>query len=98
MNVRVVQMRLLNDGKPLKAFADVRVGEWLIRDWRIIQANGNRAYVSPPQISWRDPGTGEIRYKGVLTIPIEEKQQIDVAILSAFQREKEKKTDEQRST
>ena len=90
MNIHVNQMRLLNDDKPLKAFCDVQVNGWLIRDWRIIQQEGQRVYVMPPQVSWRDPDSGEIKYKGILTIPAEEKQEIDIAILYTFQREKEK--------
>ncbi len=90
MIINVLEIRLLNDEKPLKAFADAQVGTWIVRDWRIIQQNGKRAYVMAPQLSWKDPATSEIKYKTILTIPAEEKQQIDVAILSAFHREKEK--------
>jgi len=51
--------------------------------------------VSPPQVFWTDPETGEIKYKGILTIPSEQKQRIEVEILSAFQKEMEKKNGKQ---
>ena len=91
MNIRVVEIRLLNNDKPLKGFADIKMDHWIIRDFRIIKQTGGRAFVSPPQASWKDPETGEIKYKGILTIPPEQKQRIDVEILSAFQREVEKR-------
>jgi DNA-binding cell septation regulator SpoVG len=94
--IRVIEIRPLNDGRPLKAFADVQVGDWIIHDFRVIKQNGQKAFVSSPQVSWKDPESGEIRFKGILTIPPEQKQRIDVEILSAFQGEMEKRQDAKR--
>ena len=94
MEIKIIQIRLLNDGRSLKAFVDVQIGDWIIHDFRIIKQNGQRAFVSPPQVSWKDPQTGSIRFKGVLTIPPEQKQRIDVEILAAYQREMESKNEE----
>ena len=91
MDIRVIEIRPLADGRPLKAFADVRVGDWIIHDFRIIKQNGQKAFVNPPQVSWKDPVTGEIKYKGILTIPPEQKQRIDTEILHAFQKEMERR-------
>ena len=94
MNIRVIEIRPLNDGRPLRAFADVQWGDWIIHDFRVIRQDGQKAFVSPPQVSWKDPATGEIKYKGILTIPPEQKQRIEVEILSAFQKETEKRISE----
>ncbi len=91
MEIHVLEIRILSGDRPLKAFCDLRVNGWVVRDFRIIKQNGQKASVSPPQVSWRDPNTGEIKYKGILTIPPEQKQRIDVEILSAFQMELEKR-------
>lgn len=88
--VKIIELRLVPGGRPLKAFADIQVGDWIVHDFRVIKQNGQRAFVSSPQVSWKDPETGTIKYKGILTIPPEQKQRIDVEILSAFQREVEK--------
>lgn len=90
LNLRVVEIRSLNNGRPLRAFVDIEVEGWVIHDFRIIKQNGQKAFVSPPQVSWKDPETGEIRYKGILTIPPEQKQRIDTEILHAYQEEMEK--------
>ena len=96
MDVRVIEIRLMSGDRPLKAFCDVKVNDWLVHDFRIIRQNGQKAFVSPPQVSWKDPETGEIKYKGILTIPPEQKQSIDVEVLSAFQKEMEKRNGNQK--
>jgi len=88
--VEVIEIRPLNDGRSLRAFVDVQVGDWVIHDFRVIKQNGQKAFVSPPQVSWKDRETRKIHYKGILTIPSEQKQLIDAAILSAYQKEMEK--------
>jgi len=90
MQIHIIEMRLLYGDRPLRAFCDVKVNDWVICDFRVIKQNGQRAFVSPPQVSWKDPETGQIRYKGILTIPPEQKQRIEIEILAAFQREMEK--------
>lgn len=84
--VKVIEIRPLGDGRPLKAFADVQVGDWVIYDWRITKQEGQRASVSVPQTSWRDKD-GKVRYRALLSIPGELKQRIEVAILSAWEKE-----------
>ena len=93
MQIQIIEMRLLYGDRPLRAFCDVKVNDWVICDFRVIKQNGQRVFVSPPQVSWKDPETGIIKYKGVLTIPSEQKQRIDTEILHAYQMELEKKNE-----
>ncbi len=93
--IRVIQIRHLSNGRPLKGFADIQLNDWIVRDFRIVGHNGQRLSVLPPQTSWKDPKTGEIRFKGVLTIPPKQKQMIDTMILHAYQVEMEKAHDKQ---
>jgi DNA-binding cell septation regulator SpoVG len=90
MDIQVVEIRLLQGKRPLKAFADIKVKDWIIHDFRIVKQDRQRASVLPPQVSWKDPVTGAIKFKGILTIPSEQKQLIEVAILAAFQKEMKK--------
>jgi DNA-binding cell septation regulator SpoVG len=96
MNVEVIEIRLLNNGKPLKAFADIRVGNWIIRDFRVVQHNGGRAYVETPLRSWRD-SNGVIQFKNILTLPKDLKWQIESAILAEYQKAREKENEESAS-
>jgi DNA-binding cell septation regulator SpoVG len=96
MNIKVIELRLLSGSKPLKAFVDVRIDDWIVHDFRIVKQNGQKTSVLPPQVSWKDPESGEIRYKGILTIPSEQKQRIDTEVLFAFQKEMEKRDAKQK--
>jgi DNA-binding cell septation regulator SpoVG len=84
--VKVIEIRLLFDARPLKAFADVQIGDWIIYEWRIVKKDNQRAWVSVPQASWRNT-EGKVRYRALLSIPDELKQRIEVAILSAWEKE-----------
>jgi DNA-binding cell septation regulator SpoVG len=88
MKIRVVDLRTVNGGTPLRAYVGIKVDDMVISDWRIIQQPGQRAWVSYPQITWKDAG-GKVRYKSLISIPGELKQKIDIAILSAWEEEKE---------
>lgn len=84
--VKVIEIRSITDGRPLKAFADVQVNDWVIYDWRIVKHDGQRAWVSLPQVSWKDRD-GKVKYRALLSIPGELRQRIEVAILSAWEKE-----------
>ena len=84
--ITVTDFLKVNGGK-LKAFASVKVDNIIIHDFRIVQQDGQRAWVSVPQVSWKD-NQGQIKYKALLDIPGELKQRIEVAILSAWEQEK----------
>ena len=87
--IEVLDIRLLEGDRPIRGFADVRFstsdGEWTIRDWRIEKHNGQRAAVSSPVSSWRNPQTRQILFKGIITMPAELKQAIELAVLTAYQ-------------
>ncbi len=87
--IKVNDIRLIHGKPSLKAFATVQLDDWLIHDFRVIKQNGQKASVSPPQVSWKDPETGQIRFKGILTLPPELKQMIDIEILHVYQAEME---------
>jgi DNA-binding cell septation regulator SpoVG len=88
--VEVLELRLLNGGKPLKAFCDLEIGDWIVRDFRVVKQNGGRILIDVPQVTWKNQQTGELRFKGILTLPSELKQEIDVAVLRAYWMEVEK--------
>lgn len=99
--VVVQAIRLLTNSKNLRAYADIRIQpiNWLIRDWRIIKVDGQLFQVNGPQTSWRDPTSGQIRIKQILSLPDEQRQIIEACILSAYhQRVKESRNDKPETT
>ena len=87
MEIQVLDVRILPGDRPLKAFADVRLDEILIRDFRVLQSNG-RPYVKAPFQTYKNT-VGEIQFRQIIDLPVEVRSQVDTAILSAFYREKE---------
>lgn len=85
--IKVLQIKSINGNGNLKAFATVQVDDWIIHDWRIVQQPGQRAWVSVPQMAWTGED-GNKKYKALISIPGDLKQQIEVAILSAWEEEK----------
>lgn len=90
MSGKVLSIRFISGNKTLKAFADIEIFNWTIRDFRISKQDGQRISVEPPKATWKDPATGQVRFKPILLIPSEQKQMIDIAILSAYQKALEK--------
>jgi DNA-binding cell septation regulator SpoVG len=90
--VRVIEIRPICDGRPLKAFVDIQVGDWIIYEWRIIKKDGQRTWVSVPMASWKDLDH-KVRYRALLSIPDELRQRIEVAILSAWEKENADETE-----
>ncbi len=90
--MRVLELRRKpENGKPLKAFADVEIQSGIvIREFRIIQESNKRPWVACPQLSWKDPDSGQIKYKTIVTFPDRLKGEIDMLILNAWMREREK--------
>ena len=84
--IEIIEIKPLLNGGPVRAYVTVKVGDWTIFDWRVIQRDGERILVSVPQTSWRNR-EGQVRYRALLTIPGELKQRIEVAILSAWEKE-----------
>ena len=87
--VKVVEIRKPRKPGPLRAFVDVRLGNLLVRDFRVIQDNGGRPYVKLPFCTYKNE-SGELCFRQIIDLPDEVRGQVDTAILSAFYREKEK--------
>jgi hypothetical protein len=89
--VEVIEIRRTRKPGPLLAFADLRVGSLLVRDFRVMQENGSKPYVKAPFTTYKDK-TGQLRFRQIIDLPNEVRGQVDNAILNAFfQREMEKR-------
>lgn len=88
--IEVLQIKLLSGVRHLKAFADLRIGDWVVRDFRIIRENGGRILIDVPQSSWMNKETRRLQFKAILTLPSELKQEVDMAVLQAYKMAVEK--------
>ena len=86
--VRVIEIRPTRKSGPLRAFVDVKVGDLLVRDFRVMQDYAGRPYVRAPFNTYKN-ATGELCFRQIVDLPDEVRGRVDTAILSAFYREKE---------
>lgn len=92
--IEVTEIRLMSPGKPLKAFIDVRIGDFLIRDFRIVQEAGKRPHVKAPFTTYKNP-KGQLNFRPIIILPDEVRGEVDLTLLNAFQREMEKRNSDQ---
>lgn len=94
MNVEVVEVRRTWKPGSLRAFADVKIGNMMVTDFRIFQEDGGRARVEVPMAIWRDTKTRALRFKPVITFPDDLMGRIQTEILSCYHRAMEQKQDD----
>jgi DNA-binding cell septation regulator SpoVG len=83
--VEVTNIRAVPGGTGnLRAYASVKIGPLVIHDCRLIQQNGQRAWVSPPQSSWKT-SSGETKYKPLIEWPDHWKDAIRDAVLAGYE-------------
>ena len=77
-----LEIRTLQNAGNLRAFVTLKIGPLEIKDFRIVQQDGQRAYVSPPQAEYsRD---GKKQFNPLLKYPPEWKEQIETAVFAAW--------------
>lgn len=90
----IEQMRILDKTKYqtcVKAFIDIRLSNgMLIRDCRIIEKD-DKAWMNLPVSYWTDPETGEIRYKRLIKMPLEQREAVEVSVMESWKRLQEKR-------
>lgn len=94
--MKILSIRNRTDGRTLKALCDIELDDGItVRDLRILQHPGERVFVVGPQASWKDPDTGQIKYKTLITFPNQLKQEVEMLLLSEWKRELEKQNGKQ---
>ena len=83
LEIEILDLRVIESGKSLKAFADVRLGDIVIRDFRIVKENGKRPHVKVPFSTYKDQ-EGRIKFRPILILPDKLRGEIDLAILNAY--------------
>jgi DNA-binding cell septation regulator SpoVG len=89
--IEVLEIRLIADKRYVKAFADIRAGDFIITDFRIMQnLLDKHLYVRAPSVAYKDDA-GQLKFKPILKVPDDQLwSEIVHAILTAYhQREKE---------
>ncbi|NIO22076.1 MAG: hypothetical protein GTN76_15440 [Candidatus Aenigmarchaeota archaeon] len=86
MSIKVVQIRLLHNDGPVKAFADIEIEPLglIIRDFAVLRhQDSHKTYIQGPRSKWTGPD-GKIKQKSILFMPRSLKQAVELAILAEF--------------
>ncbi len=94
--VRVTEIRAIQKQGPLRAFADVRIGDLVIADFGIFQQNNGRFRVEVPMRTWKDPVTNELRFRAIVTLSDDLMRRVQAEILSCYYRIMEEKESDQK--
>jgi len=83
--ITVENIRPINNAGSLRASADLRVNGWLMKNFRVVQQDGQRPWVSVPQVEYRTR-EGKRAFSNILEPPDDVKPLIQAAVLEAYDR------------
>jgi hypothetical protein len=80
--IRVLEVRFMPGSKATRAFADIRIGEITIRDFRIYQPNGKLS-VQNPFTAYRDRA-GNLCFRQIINLPASVENEAHALILAEY--------------
>lgn len=99
--MRVLAIRKTKESppdKPLRGYADVDLGNGItVKEFRIWQEPGKRAWVTGPQHNWKDRATGQLKHTTLVTFPDEMMGEIERLVLNSFSQAKGENTNESKT-
>lgn len=95
MNIQILEIRLMKGGRTTRGFADVRMDEITIRDFRIY-CNGKPS-IRTPFSTYKD-ATGDLKFREIISLPPNVKAEVDALILSEFFRRSREQAHEQQQS
>lgn len=78
--IQVIDIKKVSVGN-VRAFVNLKINDILIHDFRIVQQENQKPWVSVPQVSWKDR-EGKTHYKNLIELPKEVKEEVNRAILA----------------
>ncbi len=81
----VIDLYPVTEAGSLRAYLSIKIGPLVVHKWRLIQQDGQAAWLSPPQEIWTDQASGERRFKTLLDVPREWKPALANVAVAAWQ-------------
>ena len=92
MSIEILEVRFMKGDKAIRAFADIRINEIIIKDFRIYQVNG-KPTVRNPFSTYKD-SDGTLKFRETISLPPNVKGEIDALIITEYFRRLKETTDE----
>jgi hypothetical protein len=84
ISITIINIKIIEKAGTLKAIVDFKLNQSEFYSWRIIQQEGQDAWVSPPQESW-DGADGKKKYKPLIKFPQELMDKVSSILIGAYQ-------------
>lgn len=93
MAIQVLEIRFTKGDKATRGFADVRLDNITIKDFRIYQVNG-KPTVRNPFSTYKD-GDGTLKFRETVSLPPNVKGEVDALIITEYFRRLRETRDEE---
>lgn len=85
MEIKVLNIKEVNNAGNLKAFVDLALDSVEIRSFKIVKEEGKDAWISLPQTQYKDKD-GKTKYFNLINVSNDQKEQIKNTVLKAWGR------------
>jgi hypothetical protein len=92
MTIQVLEIRFMKGDKATRGFADVRLDDITVKDFRIYQANG-KPTVRNPFSTYKD-SDGTLKFRETVSLPPNVKGEVDALIITEYFRRLRETRDE----
>jgi DNA-binding cell septation regulator SpoVG len=82
VNIKVLEIRLLQSNKSTRAFADIRLDDIVVRDFRVYQTNGKPS-IRNPFTTYKDVD-GNLKFRQLVDLPSNVEAEVHSMILSEY--------------
>lgn len=82
MNIQILEIRFMKGEKATRGFADVRMDDITVKDFRIYQVNG-KPTVRNPFSTYKDVD-GTLKFRETISLPPNVKGEIDALIITEY--------------
>lgn len=82
MNIQIIEVRFMKGEKAVRGFADVRMDDITIKDFRIYHQNG-KPTVRNPFSTYKDTD-GSLKFRETISLPPNVKAEIDALIVTEY--------------
>ena len=96
MNIEVLEIRFMKGDRATRGFADVRMDDITIKDFRIYQTNGKPS-VRNPFTTYKD-FDGKLKFRQLINLPSNLQAEVNALILSEYFRRLKENTHEQQQS
>ena len=95
MKIEIIEIRFMKGDKAIRGFADVRMDDITIKDFRIYHQNG-KPTVRNPFSTYKDVD-GSLKFRETISLPPNVKAEVDALIVTEYFRRLKEKTSEHKS-